>query len=73
MDNASDSYRVRALNSKKRAKRFVSPDITKMFGLSIPDPTIAGKYTYYYFRTKSKRDKIIKRYPGAKEINPVKK
>ena len=69
---ASDSYRDRAAQNRRRVKRIVSPNTDKMYGLAVPDPIIAGKYLSRYYRTKKIRDKKIKDYPGAKKIEPKK-
>ncbi len=70
MDKANSSYRERAKNDRKRAKRFKAPDTTKMWCLNVPDPNISGKYTQYYFSSKAKRDKRFKDMGGIK-IDPT--
>ncbi len=72
MDKASASYRERAAQNRSRVKRIVSPDISRMPGLAVPDPNITGKYCQFYFKNKELRDKAKKRFVDAKEINPAK-
>ncbi len=69
---AKDSYRERAAQNRRRVKRFKSPDVTKLYGLAVPDLHITGKYCQYYFRTKKLRNEAKIRFVDAKEINPKK-
>ena len=69
---AQDSYRERSKHDKRKVKRFASPDVTKLFGLAVLDPNIAGKYTRFYYRSESKRDEALIKYPGAILLNPKK-
>ncbi len=69
---AQDSYRERSRNDKRKVKRFASPDVTKMYILSVPSPYIPGKTTEFYFATALRRDEALKRYPNARSINPKK-
>ncbi len=72
MDKASSSYRERSKHDKRSVKRFASPDISKMYILSVPSPNIPGKTTEFYFATALRRDEALKRYPNARSINPKK-
>ena len=51
---------------RQQAMKFPSPDITKMWGFK----TARNPETWYFFKTKTKRDEKIKKFPGAKKINP---
>ena len=53
---------------KRQAKKFKFPDTTKMWGFKI----IKNPATWYFFKTELKRDEKIKKFPGAKKINPRK-
>ena len=69
---ASDSYRDRAAQNRRRVKRIVSPNTDKMYGLACPDPIIEGKYLLRYYKTKKIRNNKLKDYPGARLIEPKK-
>lgn len=69
---ASDSYRERAAQNKRRVKRFKPPNLSKMYRIDVPDLVIPGKLTSYFYPTKTRRDKALKKYPTGKLINPKK-
>lgn len=68
--DAKASYRERSRSDRRRVKRFKSPNTDRMPGIKVPDSNIPGKYTYFFFRTKKRRDEAFKQYDNAVKINP---
>ncbi len=67
---AQDSYRERSRNDKRKVKRFKSPDVSKMPGFKVPNPNVVGKWTYFFFKTKRRRNEMFHKYDGSVKIDP---